>query len=245
MKLISLNIWGGRCNDDFLDFVERNKDVDFFLLQEVIHRGTEKTNFDGLARNEIFSEVETILNNHDGYFAATQDDEWGLAMFSKKTVVVEESGDIFVHRFKDAMEGNDGTTLGRNLQYLKVLYNGDTLNLLNFHGLWTGKNKSDTPERIEQSQRIINFIKTLSGECVLAGDFNLKLETESLNMIEQQLGFQNLIPTYGITSTRPPIYTGPERHADHMFVSKGINVKDFKVLEDEVSDHSAMYLEFE
>jgi endonuclease/exonuclease/phosphatase family metal-dependent hydrolase len=243
MKLISLNIWGGR-HDKLKGFLERHTDVDFFLLQEVIRHGSGKTNFDGLAKNEIFSEIEKILDNHTGYFAPTQDEEWGLAIYSRKSIVVQEAGDIFVHRFKDAMEGNDGRTLGRNLQYLKVTSNTETLNLLNFHGLWDGKNKSDNLERLSQSKMIIEFTKKLTGETILAGDFNLRPDTESMEMIERQLNFMNLIPAHGITSTRPPIYTGPERHADHMLVSKSVQVIEFKVLEDEVSDHLPLYLEF-
>ena len=55
---------------------------------------------------------------------------------------------------------------------------------------------------------------------------------------------RNLIAEFGITSTRSSLYTKPLRFADYMFVSNGIEVKDFKVLPDEVSDHLALYLEF-
>jgi hypothetical protein len=148
MKLISLNIWGGRIGDKLEDFFKRNNDVDIFLLQEVYHNASEKTNFDGLARNEIFSEINAILSSHHGYFAATEADEFGLAIFIKKEIVVEESGDIFVYRFKNAMVEKDGRTLGRNLQYLKVRTHKGLLNILNFHGLWNGQGKTDTSDRL-------------------------------------------------------------------------------------------------
>jgi endonuclease/exonuclease/phosphatase family metal-dependent hydrolase len=64
-------------------------------------------------------------------------------------------------------------------------------------------------------------------------------------MIEKELGMRNLITEYGVTSTRTSLYTKTEeRFADYIFVSKDIEVKDFKVLPDVVSDHAALLLEF-
>ncbi len=60
----------------------------------------------------------------------------------------------------------------------------------------------------------------------------------------EDFGLRNLIKEYGITSTRTSFYTKPEKFADYMLVSPGVEVKDFKVLPDEVSDHSPLYLEF-
>ncbi len=63
-------------------------------------------------------------------------------------------------------------------------------------------------------------------------------------MIERELGLENLITKYGVTSTRTSLYTrSDEKFADYIFVSKGVDVKDFKVMPDEVSDHAALYLE--
>ena len=55
---------------------------------------------------------------------------------------------------------------------------------------------------------------------------------------------RNLVKEYEITSTRTSFYKKSEdKHADYIFVSNGIEVKDFRVLPEEVSDHSALYLE--
>ena len=54
---------------------------------------------------------------------------------------------------------------------------------------------------------------------------------------------RNLIKEYGITSTRTSFYEKENKFADHAFVSSDIEVVDFKVLPDEVSDHAALYLE--
>lgn len=69
-------------------------------------------------------------------------------------------------------------------------------------------------------------------------------ETKSLKMLED-LGMRNLIRESGVTSTRSSHYKKPLRFADYTLVSPDIKVNDFKVLPDEVSDHLAMYLDFE
>lgn len=244
MKIISLNIWGGRISTKMLDFFRNCSDVDIFILQEVFHNATDITAWHPTDRREIFKEISEVLVDYNGYFAPVESNEWGLALFVKKQVVVEEVGDIFVHRRKDSMVGKDGSTLGKNIQYLKV-GEGKGITVINFHGLWNGKGKSDTEDRINQSKRIVEFVKNITHDIILGGDFNLRPDTESLKMLERDLNLRNLISDYNITSTRTSLYPKEEKFADYMLVSPGIKVKDFKVLPDEVSDHSPLYLEFE
>ena len=110
--------------------------------------------------------------------------------------------------------------------------------------MWNGKGKTDSDARLMQSSNIINTLKDLEGEIVLCGDFNLRPDTESLAMIEN-FGLRNLIKENGVTSTRTALYKKEEEFADYTLVSKGVTVREFKVLPDEVSDHNAMYLDFE
>ncbi len=244
MKLITLNTWCGLAGDALIDFFRRNADVDIFALQEVVQNATDKTLWNEKERSELFREIQDALPDHRGYFAPSVFGEWGLASFVKKSIRVTEAGDIFVHKSKDSFVEKDATSIGRNLQFLKTsLPDGAPLTIVNFHGLWTGQGKSDTEDRITQSRRVIDYIRTLSGEVVLCGDFNLRPDTESIKMFER-IGLQNLVSIHGITSTRTSLYTKPEKFADYIFTSPVVRVRDFRVLPDEVSDHAALFLEF-
>ncbi|MFA5886716.1 MAG: endonuclease/exonuclease/phosphatase family protein [Patescibacteria group bacterium] len=243
MKLISLNAWGGRV-EEILDFFGKHQEVDIFLLQEIFHNGTERTVFNERERAKLFMEISESLPDHLGYFAPVEAGEWGLAIFIKRSIQVLENGDFFVYRERDSMIGRDATTVGRNLQFIVAVLNGKTFNILNFHGLWSGHGKLDSPERLGQSEKIINFIKSLSGEIILAGDFNLRPDTQSLNLIEQELNLKNLVKEYKLESTRTSYYEKPEKFADYVLCSSDIAVKDFLALPEEVSDHKALLLEF-
>ena len=56
--------------------------------------------------------------------------------------------------------------------------------------------------------------------------------------------WRNLITEFKVTSTRTSLYDKQEPYADYIFVSPNIEVNQFRVLPDEVSDHAALYLDF-
>jgi endonuclease/exonuclease/phosphatase family metal-dependent hydrolase len=114
--------------------------------------------------------------------------------------------------------------------------------ILNVHGLWTGQGKRDTQERIYQSQRIRHFMDTINTPKILCGDFNLRPDTESMHIIEQ--GMINLITLNKVRSTRTRFYKKEEKYADYILTSPEITVNQFTVLNDEVSDHAPLYLDF-
>ncbi len=244
MKIITLNIWSGIVGDALLDFFRENQDVDVFCLQEVMHNGTEWTAWDERQSRNILEQIRSVLPGHADYFRpAEKKDEWGLAMFVKKEIPIEMEAEVFVHLHKESMEEKNALTVGKNLQWIK--FEKLNLTVCNFHGLWNGKGKDDTEDRLEQSKKIIEIVKKIDTEIVLCGDFNLLPETQSLKMIEKEFDFRNLVKEFGVTSTRTSYYTKDPKFADYILISQNINVKDFKVLPDEVSDHSPLYLEIE
>lgn len=83
---------------------------------------------------------------------------------------------------------------------------------------------------------------TINTPKILCGDFNLRPDTESMNIIEQ--GMNNLIKINNISSTRTRYYKKEEKFADYILTSPDIVVNEFAVLSDEVSDHAPLYLDF-
>lgn len=240
MKLITLNMWGGRIVDPLTDFLKKHSDVDVFLFQEIYE---DVDNPDFIETHEK-APIPKILTNHKGYYRPASKNGFGVAAFVKKDVLVKQEGDTFVHGKWVETFGEQWWNSGKNMQYVQIQSAGETYTIFGVHGMWDQSGKSDTPERIEQSKRIVEYIKKFSGNIILCGDFNLRPDTESVKMIERELGLRNLITEYGVTSTRTSLYKKTaERFADYIFVSQNIKVKKFEVMPDEVSDHAALYLE--
>lgn len=252
MKIITLNTWGGRAGkDNLLSFFENYKDIDIFCLQEVWADAYEQ--FDGhmaggkpIKNDEIMihgvQDISNVLKNHTGYFRPHFGDNYGLMMFVNKKYEVLAEGELFVFKEKGHVPNGDIGNHARNIQYVTLLINNKPITIINFHGLWNGKGKTDTEDRINQSKNIVKFIQTLEGEVIFCGDFNLLPNTESIKIVELT-PLINLIKKFNIKSTRTSFYTKPEKYADYIFVSENVPVKDFKVLPEEVSDHSALLLE--
>ncbi len=255
MKLITLNTWGGRAGKEkLLDFFgEHKKDTDVFCLQEIWSApykhlegslaGGVKIKH-GMTMVYAMQEISAVLSGHIPYFRPHFMDDYGLMMLVKKDTKIIEEGEVFVHKHKGYIPKEDIGEHARNIQYIKIEINERLITIINFHGLWNGKGKTDTDDRIQQTNNILDFVKTIEGDYILCGDFNLLPDTKSIKLFESH-GLRNLIKEYEITSTRTSFYTKPEKHADYVFVTKGIDVKDFKVLPEEISDHAPLFLEFE
>jgi endonuclease/exonuclease/phosphatase family metal-dependent hydrolase len=253
MKLICLNIWGGRAGrDGLLAFLNAHRDADFIALQEVWsapYEGLEGAAAGGrpLTHDDIMitgkQEIAALLDGHAVFFHPHHLDDYGLMMLVAKRLEVIESGDVFVHRERGYIPEGDIGHHARNVQFVTVATPTGPISVMNFHGLWNGQGKGDSADRIAQSRRLIDFLAGRREAFVLSGDFNLAPDTLSLKMLEQA-GLKNLVAEFGVTSTRTSLYTRPGRFADYVFISASVAVRAFRVLPDEVSDHAPLMLEF-
>ena len=266
MRLISLNTWAGQVMNTNKEqslaplvhyLRDESENTDVFCLQEIFHSDP-----DGPARDmdyskgrsvvavNLYSEISEILPGFDGYFTSFQDGflfaerveykiSFGMAIFVRRGLEIQSSGEIFIYKERNTQSDNDATTIPKSLQYVEL---GGVL-ISQFHGLWNAGPKTDTADRLEQSRRVKEFLDSKNLPKILCGDFNLLPNTESLAILEE--GMENLVKTRGIQSTRSAFYKKPVRFADYVLVSQEIKVKDFHVPDVEVSDHLPMVLDFE
>ena len=251
MKLISLNIWYGKLSFELSDFIRKHKDdTDIFCFQEVYEKEDNISKFDP---DSIltFQKIQEILTNHIGYFedyvAPGKYDKMGLATFIRKDIQVNKTGEIFVYNPPDMGIANlNPQTLWRNMQYLECAKSGKDFLIANLHGLFdfaTKTRKEDTPDRLKQSERVRELLDKYNCPKLLCGDFNLWPKTESLKILAE--GMRDLIKEFNITSTRSSFFNFDNKYADYTLVSLEIKINNFKILNDVVSDHLAMYLDFE
>ncbi len=255
MRLISLNIWGGKVYQPLIDFLrEVSTETDVFCFQEVFDTSSDVIEHKKGARVNIYSEMTHALPEFHGYYAPAQsgfgfsepvdfDLSYGLAIFVKNGITIHESGDIFVYGERNGRTTGDVSTMPRNLQYISFEIKDKLFTLYNFHGLWYYSEKTDNAHRLEQSKKIVSFMNNTEGEKILCGDFNLLPDTQSLSILEK--GMRNLIKENNIHSTRSELYLKDNKFADYTLVSAGVKVHKFTVLNRTVSDHLPMLLDFD
>lgn len=256
MRLISLNVWGGRLFAPLASFFRRYGPVtDIFCLQEMFSTSSDINVSHGIRAN-CFSEVQEILHDFRGYFAPVVRnvdfhgrvyfDLWyGLAIFVRRDIHEKRHGSFFVHGSQNAEISSlsQRAVTPRNVQFLELERHGTALTVANIHGIWQ-PSRGDSPETLRQCEAVRKFLDESEGKRILSGDLNLDLDTESLALLEAG-GFSNLVKKEHVISTRSLLASRPISHADYIFVSPEVEVRAFQVLPDQVSDHMALSLEFD
>lgn len=232
MKIISLNIWNGRLYSELENFfVKYASEVDVFCLQEIFSAHNTTITDDFLDTPE---KVKRLLGSDYSYIS----DGNGLMICFKKDYEIKSHSVLKVFE-----QGN----FTKNILSVLLTKNGVDYLIATIHGIWSKEGRKDTPERLKQSEIIKDLFDKYKTKKILTGDFNLLPTTESVIMLEQ--GMVNLIKKCSILSTRTSfkkqtnLDKETENFADYIFVSPDIEVKTFKVIFEEVSDHYPLMLE--
>lgn len=249
MKVVSLNTEGGERGEIFFSFLRQHPDVDVWCFQEVWNGGEHMLQKEAAGRSlanrksTLLRDIQEVLPEYRAYFRPNFYDFYGLAVFVRSSITVLDEGERYIYREAGFVSDVNIGDHARILQYVTLETPQGPCTVVHLHGMWNGKGKEDSDERLEQSRRILSFVSERSEPVCIVGDFNLNPDTESIICFEQA-GFDNLIKRFGITSTRTSFYTWTNRYADYAFVSPSIEVNDFKVLPEEVSDHAPLYVDF-
>lgn len=251
MKLISLNIWTGIVYEPLIKFItEKADEVDVFCFQEVMFGSKSEFTPIQKFRVNIFSELENILKKFVPFTHYSTGTHFikeplsfpaGQAIFVKNSIKVKNNGGFLCYDEKGPIGAEPFGKISGNCQWVD-LENG--MVIANLHGLWQeGTDKKDTPERIKQSWIVKEFLDKKTGKKILCGDFNLLPNSKSISILER--GMRNLVKEYKIESTRSNLYDGEIGFADYILVSPDVEVKGFRLLQDTISDHLPLYLNFD
>lgn len=252
MKLITLNLWGGVVYEPLREFIiSYASETDVFCFQEMLFGSHPQGTPVARARENLFAEISLLLPEFTAYkhISSTKHFEHepiefagGQTIFVRNGIKVKDNGGFCC--YNEIPHNTDfGGKITGNLQWIDLEVNDEVITIANLHGLWQKDTKKvDTPERLVQSKKIKDFLAVKNGKKIICGDFNLLPDGKSIEILEQ--GMKNLIKEYDIQSTRSKFYQNGPRFADYILISPDIKILDFKVLQDDVSDHLPLMLDF-
>ncbi len=235
--------------DDLFSYLKENlNSADVFLFQEVFKGGNSKQqgNLTNIQNPDpsLFEHLTELFTGYNGLFCPVFEEAYGIAMFIKKDIKIIKNGEVILFDNPDFPNNEDeDIDHTRKMQWVEIEKDGNKLLVMNVHGTWSTAGKSDSPERLVQSERIISFMDKSNLPKVLMGDFNLRPDTKSVSMLEDKLN--NLIKSNNIETTRTSLYTKTEKFADYTFIGDDLKVKNFEVLMHKASDHAAMVLDLD
>ena len=119
------------------------------------------------------------------------------------------------------------------------------LRILNYHGIWT-RGKLGNKKTLAACKKINALALEAKGKVVICGDFNLFPDTPSMKLFETN--FISLVDQFKIKTTRPnanELNNLDRNVVDYIFVSRGVKVNKFEVIQLDVSDHLPLVLNFE
>ncbi len=258
MKLLNLNI-GIKFdnNQDIIDLISKDN-YTIVTLQEVM-RGIDSTVLDKY-NNSNFIKLKTKFkyNFFGPLWIADHQENNGIVI--KDFGGFTEQGNEILSNYQIMKSSNrfyykeysifDDTTNFKREDHPRAIIdtiiniNEKELQIINVHGIWN-ENKIGDIRTIEQSKFILSKIRN-DIPCIVVGDFNLLPNTESIKILNSQL--INLVEKYDIKSTRPNLDDGLNKESivcDYIFVNDKVQVNDFKVLNNNVSDHLPLVLDFE
>lgn len=133
----------------------------------------------------------------------------------------------------------------RSIQNAILGINNNKLQIINIHGIWNDGKLGDD-RTLHQCQFIIDKVLENDYPTVILGDFNLLPNSESIKLLNNH--FRNLVTENNIKTTRPNFDDGLDKGnivCDYIFVNDKIKVNDFKVLDNNISDHMPLILDFD
>lgn len=221
MKIIFLNIWQSELKDPLQNFISHHaQSTDLFCLQEVDQKS-----------QDLCSKILPTFTSIGAYKYHSEEEYFEIATYYPNHLPNPNS-DIMLANDKDLGLG------------INTHLNG--IDVCNFHGNSLPGPKQDDPNRLLQSQKIIEYYQNKTNPVIIGGDFNLEHNTQSVSLFEKS-GYINLIKEYNIKTTRNHYvwdrYPNKLYYSDYVFVSPNVTVKSFTVSNDEVSDHLPLIIE--
>lgn len=235
-------MWGGRLELPILKFVKA-ENPDILCLQEAIDiKGGRSAMFASVEEIQAVIDAKHVFMSPVFTFNyMNRRADFGNCIISKYPI--KSRATIFTahQHFPDFDFLHQHATM-RNLQLAKVMLpDGRSVHILNHHGHHNHQHKEGDAETMRQCGIIAEKISELNGRIIVAGDFNLEPHSKSLEQINRLLS--NLTIKAKLTTTRTHL-THKTEVCDYVFVSEQIQVKSFRAVDEIVSDHKALILEF-
>lgn len=219
-----------------------------FVSKDTIDEGTKNLKYNFFGPTNVFGEIN--MKDFHGQKNFHFDPRGFLEMgnYTKSEFKISEAHSIFLEGdFSYYTNQKKWPNEQERAILITDLYvdGGKSLRIINYHGIWT-RDKKGNAKTHEACKKILDYTSSFKGNVIICGDFNLFPETQSIKVFQKD--FINLVDHFKIKTTRPSSneLNGNERNVvDYVFVDPEIKVKSFKVIDNDVSDHLPLVLDFE
>lgn len=241
MRLLQLNVWGGRLMESVIDLV-RELDPAVICMQEVISTDVPMVfgTLEDLVAALEFDHVHFAPTFHFDIMGG--DAEFGNVILSRYPMSNQETV-FFNLEYARSFSFSTHDYNIRNFVRADLDTPDGTLHVVNYHGLQVPEHKNGTEQTERNCLSLAHYLKPLIEEpTLLTGDFNLAPTSISLVPLDRLM--TNHCKAAGVTSTRTRL-TRKNEVCDYVFSSAAVTASDFRLSDQAVSDHCALVMDFE
>lgn len=246
MKLMQLNIWRGKLNNQIAKLVQAEQP-------------------DVICMQEVFGEPDAVISNPDRMFESLEliaeaggfdykffapiysttysgrSIRYGNAIVSKYPLLEQET--VFTRgEFIENLDVSAEFASPYNLQLARLEVGPVSVTIANHHGYWLTNPMGDQTS-VDSMELVANRLKRVTGPLVLAGDLNVIPASPAMRVFDGFL--EDLTATHNLKTTLSEFGKVPDVPCDHILVSPEVQVRNFSASDALVSDHKALLLEFE
>lgn len=235
MKVLQLNSWSCNLAPAISELLNREQ-PDIVSLQEVI--STDKT-------GKILQSLEEILEKSPYeyvYYAPLVEFKFMHGTAQRGNAILSKYPFEFTEtfwtkgEFQEDFDYSIGYNAARGVACATIQTPAGNVNVLSVHGYHVKEHKNGNEETLAACKMIADYGDNVEGPVIIAGDFNLVPESESMKVFDDN--YVNLCTKNNVLTTRNHLTTKSET-CDYI-LTKDLSVDSFSVLEDEVSDHKAL-----
>ena len=240
MKILQLNVWTGRINGALLNFF-RNNQFDVVCMQEAVWGGRQ-------AELENFFATVDQIKEASGLRNEIRSSNWGMKIFSRDNIM--EQGNVILSKGRIVGQRNEVVhneygviesikDFYEHVYTLQMARLENGITIVNHHGYWKPTPMGDDTT-VKVMRKVAELVKTIDGPVVMCGDLNIVHEAPAM----RELDFlRDLTHEYNIDNTLSGLKFGGKVACDHILVNEAVDVRDFRVLDDIVSDHKGLVIE--
>lgn len=251
MKIIQVNVQYGFLLSPLVELINKER-PDIVCTQEIVESALPI----GLSENyQTLSQIKqqtgypyTFLAPTYGADAFNTHLEFGNAVFSKWPIENQQTIPI-TGDYIPTQTARDFDYNIRNLQTCSLDINGKKLSVANHQGYLAGAHSRGDDTSVAAMQKVAKSLAALPHPLIFCGDLNVAPNTTTVSVLDS-LDLRNLTAENNIRTTLSKIHRAPEKDrssvpCDYIFVSDDVQVQNFRLADEVVSDHKALVLEFD
>jgi endonuclease/exonuclease/phosphatase family metal-dependent hydrolase len=255
LKLLQLNINADNYLTSLFPYLTSNT-FDVIQFQEVTGKNTVNGNIN--SQVDVYEELQKILSPEykselsisTRYSSDPINSYMGNATFYKKEFLLQAKQILTLYKSSAPFpsEVNHYEDVGRTVLHLELVIQGKRISFINAHLAWA-KTSQEEPHQTHQGEIFLTYLKTVPAPFILTGDFNLDPHQPTIQKITKLA--RNLTDEYHISNTlNPRTHRAKELFpkgvaVDYICISSDLTVKNFSVVQEDISDHLGLTTEIE